>query len=370
METKSIMSDKAHIALAIGSRTSSGIDRRSAFWRVPHGTDPSVTAMTTTAVLSPLLPDGFSIPERCNYRLAALHLSLNLFQLFLLPIYLLPKSLWWSVSIIPIAAMNNPFWALIHEAIHDLLSSNANVNAALGRILGICFGSPFQILRLTHLSHHKFNRSPLEKGTEIYNPNETSRLIAAVKYYFYILCGLYLLEMFSTFVFFIPLAVFRNMRCRVVEGGNAQERWLARKFIDESRVREIRVDGAVMFLLFGLSAYCFRAHGLVYIGLLGMRTFMISFMDNVYHYRTPLRVTVSGYNLYLPRFLSSLMLHFNFHRIHHAHPSVPWRCLPMAFAAQKEGFDHRLWAAAWRQLSGPVPMSDPLAAGVNETKCP
>jgi fatty acid desaturase len=364
------MSIKAHSAPATGSRTTFWIHRRGAFWRTRLGTDRRELEMTETSVHSPLLRDGFSIPERNNYRLAALHLGLNLFQLFLLPIYLLPKSLWWSVSIILIAAMNNPFWALIHEAIHDLLSTKANLNATLGRVRAICFGSPFQILRLTHLSHHKFNRSPLEKGTEIYNPNETSRFTAAVKYYFYILCGLYLLEVFSTFVFFIPLAAFRNMRHRVVENGNAQERWLARKFIDESRVREIRLDGAAIFLLFGLSAYCFRGHGLVYIGLLGMRTFMISFMDNVYHYRTPLRATVSGYNLFLPRVLSSLILHFNFHRIHHAHPSVPWKSLPMVFARQEERFDRRLWAAAWQQFSGPVPMSDPVAAGVNEPKYP
>ena len=159
------------------------------------------------------------------------------------------------------------------------------------------------------------------------------------------------------------------MRRRVVENGNAQERWLARKFIDETRIREIRVDGAVIFLLFGLSAFCFRAHGLIYAGLLGMRTFMISFMDNVYHYRTPLRVTVSGYNLFLPRVLSSLLLHFNFHRIHHANPSVPWKSLPALFAQQEDRFDYRLLAAAWRQLYGPVPIADPLAARVNETNC-
>jgi fatty acid desaturase len=31
---------------------------------------------------------------------------------------------------------------------------------------------------------------------------------------------------------------------------------------------------------------------------------------------------VSGHNLWLPRVLSGLLLHFNMHRVHHAHPSV------------------------------------------------
>ena len=126
----------------------------------------------------------------------------NLFQLFILPLCLLPRSVWWGLCIIPIALMNNPFWALIHEAIHELLSRNPRVNLIVGRALGICFGSPFHVLRLTHLSHHKFNRSPLEKGTEIYNPREVSRLAAGIKYFFYILCGLLLVrDIFYSVVF-------------------------------------------------------------------------------------------------------------------------------------------------------------------------
>ena len=62
------------------------------------------------------------------------------------------RSLWWSLSIVPIGVMNSSFWALIHEAIHELLNTNATVNAGLGRVLAICFASPFQILRLTQLS--------------------------------------------------------------------------------------------------------------------------------------------------------------------------------------------------------------------------
>lgn len=360
------MSDKAAVAPATGSKTGYWFQRRAELWPTWFRAKRSGVATNPTMVFTPVSHEDFSIPERNNYGLAALHLCLNLFQLLVLPRYLLPKSLWWGVSIVPIAAMNNPFWALIHEAIHDLLSSTARVNVALGRLLAICFGSPFQILRLTHLSHHKFNRSPLEKGTEIYNPAVTSKFTAAIKYFFYILCGLYLLEVFSTLVFFVPPPLFRRMRRRVIEQGNAQERWLARKFIDERRVREICLDGAAIVLLFGLSAYCFRGHWMIFVGLLAMRTFMISFMDNIYHYRTPLRVTISGHNLVLPAPLSSLVLHFNLHRVHHAHPSVPWKSLPAVFTRQAESFDRNFWAAAWQQFYGPVPMSDPAVAGAGK----
>src|SRR3954470_15742115 len=136
-----------------------------------------------------------------NLSLTAMHVSINIFQLFVLPIFLLPQSMWWSAAIIPFAALNNPLWALIHEAIHDLFDSSGTVNSYVGRLLSIFFGAPFHVLRLTHVSHHKFNRSPLEKGTEIYDPEKISKFKAGIGYFFYIFCGLYLLEVSSTVLF-------------------------------------------------------------------------------------------------------------------------------------------------------------------------
>src|SRR5438093_10191813 len=95
------------------------------------------------------------IPEVFNYALAGLCIFLNLFQFFILPLYLLPKSIWWGVSLIPIACLNNPFWALLHEAIHDLLNSSGRINLAFGRLFSIFFGLQFDVLRLTHHFHNK-----------------------------------------------------------------------------------------------------------------------------------------------------------------------------------------------------------------------
>ena len=81
-------------------------------------------------------------------------------------------------------------------------------------------------------------------------------------------------------------------------------------------------------------------------------------MDNVYHYRTPLHVTVSGHNLFLPRVFSGLLLNFNLHRVHHANPSVPWVELPDFFAQQGETFDRGFLTAALDQLRGPIALSE------------
>jgi fatty acid desaturase len=298
------------------------------------------------------------IPEVFNYALAGLCIFLNLFQFFLLPIYLLPRSLGWSLALIPIVCLNNPFWALLHETIHDLFNSSAKINLAFGRLLAIFFGSPFHILRLTHLSHHKFNRSPLEKGTEIYDPAEASRLKAYFRYFFYIFCGLYLLEVFSVFMFFLPPNMFRAMRQRLLDRGDMQEKWLAGKFMDNKLLRQIRVDGLVICLMFALSASCYGSHWKLLISLLVGRTFLISFLDNVYHYRTPVHATVSGHNLSLPSPFSRFLLNFNLHRVHHTNPAVPWVRLPDLFTQQCETFDRGFITAALDQLRGPIAWSE------------
>jgi fatty acid desaturase len=301
---------------------------------------------------------NLTIPEAFNFGLAGLHISLNLFQLFILPLYLLPKSLRWSIFLVPIACSNNPLWALLHEAIHDLFNSSGRINLVFGRVLAIFFGSPFHILRQTHLSHHKFNRSATEKGTEIYDPGEVSKTKANFRYFFYIFCGLYLLEVSSTCIFFLPGNILRKMRQRLVDHGDIQEKWLAQKFADEKIVRDIRIDGVAIFLVFALNAFCFGRHWTLLLFLLVGRTFFISIMDNVYHYRTPLHVTVSGHNLFLPGVFSRLLVNFNLHRIHHANPSVPWVKLPDFFAQQGETFDRGFFTAVLDQLRGPIAASD------------
>src|SRR5690242_1031267 len=315
-------------------------------------------AKIQAAMLRRVSPGIVSVPQNLNFSLAAIQFFANVLQFFILPHYLLQKSMHWSLVVIPLAVLNNHFWALIHEAIHDLFSSSSGTNVAAGRLLSLFFGSPFHVLRLTHLSHHKFNRSPLEKGTEVYDPTRSSKLRANFVYFFYIFCGLYLLEVFSTLIFFLPTKSFHRLGRRLVVYGNAQEKWLAKKFMDPKTIREIRLDAIAILLMFGLSAFCYGTHWRVLVGVLAIRTFLISFMDNVYHYGTRLNVTVSGHNLWLPRILSVLILNFNFHRVHHRNPTVPWPKLPELFAAEADRYDRGLLTAAVDQLRGPIPLSE------------
>ncbi len=146
---------------------------------------------------------GRGIPLGINLVLAVLYVAVNLYQFVFLPLLLLPSSLAWAWTLLPLALLTNPYWSLIHEAIHDLFHPNRNVNAFFGRFLSILFGAPFRILRMSHLVHHKLNRRPIE-GTEYYDRAKGTRAGAAPGYFFQIFLGLYLVEVLSPLYFLLP----------------------------------------------------------------------------------------------------------------------------------------------------------------------
>jgi fatty acid desaturase len=295
------------------------------------------------------------ITAQANIALAAAHLAANLFQFFILPLLLLPASRWWALALLPLAALNNPYWSLIHEAIHDLFHPSRRVNRAAGRALALFFGAPFLVLRLSHLLHHKLNRSLIE-ATEPYDPERRTRRRAALGYFAHIFGGLYLLELASPLLFFLPRAVLRRMEKKYFMGADVPGN-LMRGLMRDEAVRELRTDGVLILCLFGASAFCYGANWPFLAAALCARAFLISFLDNVYHYATPIGDTFYARNLVLPRLFSFGLLHFNFHGVHHRNPSIPWAGLPEAFQHQALDFDDGYFIAALAQLRGPIPQA-------------
>lgn len=303
-----------------------------------------------------LAGSGWAIPTALNFSVAAIHLLMNFYLLFFLPFFLLPINPWWALTLVPIAALSNPFWSLIHETVHDMFHPSSRINRAAGRVLSVFFGSPWRVLRLSHLLHHKLNRAPLE-GTELYDAGESTRIKAGVGYYFQILGGLYLLEIISPLPFFLPRRLLRLLERRFTKREDLSG-MLVRGLTQGGSVREMRVDGIAIAALFGLSAFCYGEHWRLLAMALEARAFLISFLDNVYHYRTPVNDVFYANNLRLPRLLARALLHFNLHGIHHRNPAIPWIRLPEVFEEQAKKFDGDYFAAAVRQLRGPVPLSD------------
>jgi len=297
-----------------------------------------------------------SVPTALNIFLACAYATVNLYQLYLLPLFLLPRHRNWAWSLALVVLLTNPFWSLIHEAIHDLFYPSRNINAFFGRMLAILFGSPFRIIRMSHLLHHKFNRLPTE-GTEYYDREEGSRSGAAAGYYFQIFFGLYLVEILSPAYFSLPRRFLRWIRDRYVRA-NSVSAFLMDNWLRNEALREIRIDGLLTLVVFGLAFFCYAENWCILASALIGRGFLISFLDNIYHYETPVSDVFYAKNLRLPAPLTKLLLNFNLHGIHHVNPAIPWIHLTHAFEIQAGKFQGSYFVTALRQLHGPIAIQD------------
>lgn len=292
-------------------------------------------------------------PCPTNRLLLVLHVAVAMVQFFVLPLFLLPLDIAWALILLPLALFNNPLWSLIHETVHGTFDSHPAQNRAAGRVLAVCYGAPWRILRTGHLLHHRFNRSPLERP-EIYNPGETRWPVAAGKYYFQLFVGLYLTQILSPIAFFLPLRTMRWARRRFV-APDSYNGYAATTLLRPRCVREVRIDGAAILAVLCLSAFAYGAH-LWMLGLVLLtRGVCISFLDYIYHYASRTDDTASAYNLSLPAAAQKMLLNFNLHAIHHRHPQAPWHQLPALFENNGDRFSGTYVHFALRQMRGPVP---------------
>ena len=296
------------------------------------------------------------IPIGINLGLAVFYVAVNLYQFVFLPLLLLPSHMDWAWTLLPLALLTNPYWSLIHEAIHDLFHPNRNVNAFFGRFLSILFGAPFRILRVSHLVHHKLNRRPIE-GTEYYDRAKGTKAGAAPGYFFQIFLGLYLVEVLSPVYFLLPRRLLVGVRERFMRADGVSG-LLMQNWLGAEALREIRFDGLLTMLWLTLSFLCYGAHWPLLVAVLSTRAFLISFLDNVYHYGTPVDDVFYARNLRLPAVPAKLLLHFNLHGVHHIHPVIPWIDLPEALDVEGGKYHGEYFAAAVSQLRGPIALQD------------
>jgi fatty acid desaturase len=300
------------------------------------------------------------IPGTLNMSLALVYAVLHLYQFFFLPGWLLATDARWAWTLLPLGLLNNPHWSLLHEAIHDMFHEVPRVNALFGRLLSVMFAAPFRILRLSHLLHHKLNRMPIE-ATEVYDREKASAKSVAPGYYFQILGGLYLVEFLSPWLFFLPRRLIEALRNRLAKPQSVSG-ILLHSWCRKAATREIRIDGMIIAGWLAISLYCYGRYWPLLAAALAARGFLISFLDNVYHYRTPVGEIFYAKNLRLPLPGARLLLNFNLHGIHHRNPAIPWIHLPVLFREHEGLYDGNYFSAAARQLLGPVAMQDLPAA--------
>ena len=268
----------------------------------------------------------------------------------------------WAWGLLPLALAANGYWATLHEAIHGRLLIRAGSNRYAGRLLAILWGSAFHLLRFSHLMHHRFNRHKLDR-LDSYDPATTSALTARLHFYGEMLGGLYVIEVVTPLLYLLPGNWVHNLVRTLYAGDDApmpRLRLLAEQVLAGPKgIAEIRQDAFLASGLLILGAVAWGPYWPAFLGFVLGRGLLVSMLDNVYHFRTPLDRVDYAHNLSLPRPLQGLFLNMNLHRVHHRRMQLPWWQLQHQFTADREQFDGSLALGALKQLGGPAPMTPP-----------
>lgn len=285
--------------------------------------------------------------------------ALTLGAMILVPWLLLPLDARWGLLLVPVALLSNGFWALHHEAIHSGFHEDRRLNTLAGRSMAILLGSSFAVLRFGHLMHHRYNRNPTDRP-DIYDPARDSRLVSRLSFLGNLLGGLYLVELIVPVACLLPRPLIRCIVDRVYGADDLDVRAIhqsaTRLFLDPRRLAMIRTDALLAMTLIGVSAWLFGRDWPMLAGFILARGLLISIIDNVYHFATPIDRPDFARNLWLPVPFRLLILNMNLHRVHHARPALPWWKLPAELRATGDSFDAPLLAVALMQFSGPLPL--------------
>lgn len=297
------------------------------------------------------------------------HAGSALAAYFVLPALVRWEGPGWAWALLPIALVANGYWATLHEAMHGQLLASADANRRAGRFLAILWGSSFRLLRFGHLMHHRFNRHALDRP-DCFDPTRTSATKARLRFYTEILGGLYLAEIVTPLLYLLPRPTIRRIVLRLYGGDDApmpQLRQLADQTLASPKgVADIRQDALASWLLLLAAGIVWGPYWPAFAAYIFARGLLISVVDNVYHFRTPLDHVEFAYNLRLPRPLQALFLNMNMHRVHHRRVNVPWWQLPSFFAADQDTYDGSFMRGIARQASGPMAVEPRPSRGAVE----
>ncbi len=289
---------------------------------------------------------------RRNALLALLFFSLQALQLGVIPLFLLPLDVRWGWLLLLPVLFTNSWWAFMHEALHGHAFPGKAPTRRLGRLNAVLFGAAFDLLRIGHLLHHAFSRTPRERS-EVYVPGRDNRARFAAAYYFRLLGGLYLFEVIGSLLFLLPQRWIERVGARLAAPDNVAEEMVGH-LLQPAMLAAVRAEALAVLALYAACFYAYGKHAWMLALALCARGLLISLMDNVFHYGTPLGDARDARDLALPPWAARLLLHFNLHGVHHRKAGLPWHALPQQHQTDGAAYQGSLWRALLAQLRGPI----------------
>lgn len=259
----------------------------------------------------------------------------------------------WSVLVVAAVAFsfaNNTIFSLLHECVHGSFHPNRRVNACAGVLFAAFFPTAFAIQRVSHLGHHRRNRSDLELY-DYYLPHQSRWLKT---YWIYcLLSGFYWA--------IIPVAVSLYLVCPFLFRSHAFQEgparwWGFREFVRDIAAEPIRqVWPQAAFTALVQLALCYGL-GLDWVAWLacywafGLNWSSLQYTDHAW---SPRDVHEGAWNLRFWAPTQAIFLNYNLHLVHHRRPDIPWNHLPrfVATADPRPSF----WSIYWSLWGGARP---------------
>jgi fatty acid desaturase len=287
----------------------------------------------------------YRIPARLNLCIAAAQLGILLSLMWAAG----QVTHWGAVTLLALGygVVMNSAYAMLHEAEHGMLHPARRLNDAVGTLLALFFPAPFHLIRQGHIGHHIRNRSD-DEAFDLYFENE-SRFCKCVQLYG-TLTGLFWVLIYVTNIF-VLLRPTLALPARINRTTDA--------FLESLNPRYHRLIQAealaVVVLHIGLvwGWHIPLAH---YFALMFGFGFTWSAMQYVHHYGTERDVLKGARNLRTFRVLDLVWLNHNWHRNHHAQPTIPWVYLPLL--DQENEPRGNLLPAYFKMWKGPRPATE------------
>ena len=302
---------------------------------------------------------ALAIPARLNLALAAGAMALSLACLWLAAH---APNLW----IVALAAFvfsfsNNTIFSLQHEAVHRSFHPDARLNEAAGIACAAFFPTIFSVQRISHLGHHRRNRTD-EELYDCYLPGQSWWLKT---YWIYcLLLGFYWsIIPFAMALYLICPWLFR---ARAFQAGPARF-WGFEPFVRDIAAAPIRQIWPQGLITLAVQAAIFLALDLTWTSWIacywafGVNWSSVQYTD---HAGAPREVIEGAWNLRFTRLSRAFFLNYNFHLAHHREPGVPWIHLPSRVRSGDANPSFwpiylRLWLGARKAPDGPSPQPLP-----------